>query len=329
MRKFKRIVFTAALLGAAAAPVAAEETLMLTLPAEPAAASCRAVGSTGSQQIRVQRTFLDDFDKLDLSSNRWTPYYDGGYDAKNRRWQGYDWVVKRTQPAMKEQQIYVDPNYKGATGSALRLNPFKVENGILTITADQIPEHLFKALPGFQYTSGVLTTRRSFTQMYGYFEMRGKVPAGPHLLPAFWMLADDRTWPQELDVMEAPTHLPNAIATTVHWSEIKGQYKGDGCKTIVPGYDKEFHYYGALWTPERVVYYIDRKPVAQIITPASFVKPMYMIVNLAVGGTWVGAATPETPMPAKFEVDNISAYTMGDPTNCNVAADGVKSCQGK
>lgn len=308
----------------------AQETLALALPVEPATASCRPVSDSGSQQMTLQRTFVDDFDKLDLASNRWTTYYDGGYDAFNRRWLGSDWVVKRTQPAMREQQIYVDPNYKGASRTALRLNPFKVEDGILSITAERIPENLVDALPGFQFTSGLLTTRRSFTQLYGYFEMRGKVPAGPHLLPAFWMLADDRTWSQELDVMEAPTHLPNAIASTVHWSDTKGgPYKGDGCKTIVNGYDKDFHYYGALWMPERIVYYIDRKPVAQIIPPASFVKPMYMIVNLAVGGTWVGAATADTPMPAKFEVDNISAYTMGDPTACTMSANGVKSCQGK
>lgn len=317
-------------LSLASAVAWAQESLSLPLPAQAAGAECTVVKGEGSESVTLSRTFSDDFDSLDLSSRKWTPYYDGGYDERTKRWQGYDWVVKRTAPGLREQQIYVDPDYRGKASRPLRLNPFRTENGILTITAERITEEQSDNLPGFQYTSGLLTTRQSFTQMFGYFEMRGRMPTGPHLVPAFWMLAEDRFWPSELDIMEAPSVKKDIIQSTLHWEQVVGQKKTTACTTVVKNYDKDFHYYGALWTPERIVYYIDRKPVGQVLTPSNFVKPMYMLVNLAVGGTWVGMATPGNPdMPVKMDVDSISAYTMGDPSACVVASNGVKTCQGK
>jgi len=306
----------------------AQQSITLPLPAARAGADCQPATGDGGEQVTLRRTFFDDFRALDLSGQRWTPHYDGGYDDNKKRWQGYDWVVKRTAPAAREQQIYVDPDYRGSGRQALRLNPFKTGQGGLVITAERIGEDQAGNLPGFQFTSGLLTTRQSFTQLYGYFEMRGKVPAGKHLLPAFWLLADDRHWPQELDVMEAPGHVPGMIQTTLHWEE-GGKSRQSACRNPLGGFDQASHRYGALWTPERVIYYIDRKPVAQVATPASFTKPMYMILNLAVGGNWVGMATADTPMPARFEVNNVAAYTMGDPAACTTAVNGVKTCQGK
>ncbi|MBO9535879.1 glycoside hydrolase family 16 protein [Herbaspirillum sp.] len=311
-----------------AAPGQAQQAISLPVPTQAAVPGCVPVSATGGATVSLRRTFFDDFAKLDLDSGRWTPHYDGGYDDANQRWLGYDWVVKRTAPAAHEQQIYVDQNYKGTAPIPLRLNPFRAGNG-LTITADRVPAELANALPGFLFTSGLLTTRKSFLQLYGYFEMRGKVPEGKNLLPAFWMLPWDKSWPPELDIMEAPGHVPDKIVSTVHWKEPGGQLKASGCRTALAGFGNEFHTYGALWTPERIVYYIDRKPVAQISTPPGFDRPMYMIVNLAVGGSWVGMATPDAPMPVKFDVKHIAAYTMGDPAACTTAANGVMTCQGQ
>lgn len=312
-------------------PSHAQESIALPLPAQAAAASCQPVTSTqGAAQVNLRRTFFDDFETFDLGSTKWTPHYDGGYDEATRKWNGYDWPVKRTAPAAHEQEIYVDPGYRGATSRPLGLNPFSLKDGVLTITADRISPELAPSLPGFTFTSGILTTRKSFLQKYGYFEMRGKVPGAKNLLPAFWLLPEDRKmWPPELDIMEAPGHVPDKIATTVHWRDSVGQINHSGCRNALPGFGGQFHQYGALWTPERMVFYIDRQPVAQVATPIGFDYPMYMLVNLAVGGDWVGFANNATPMPVTFEIDNISAYTMGDPAACTVASNGVRTCQGQ
>ncbi len=316
-------------LAMSAGVVQAQETISLPVPSQAAGPVCAPVSDAGANTIQLKRTFFEDFNSLDLTK-KWTPHYDGGYDLASKTWQGYDWVVKRTQPGAREQQIYVDPNYRGKASRPLGLNPFTVQNGILTITADRIADQNRDALAGFEFTSGLLTSRKSFTQKYGYFETRAKVPAGPNLVPAFWMLADDRTYPQELDVMEAPGHAPDKdkIVQTIHWEDANKQKKSSGCRTLLPSFEKDFHYYGALWTPERIVYYLDRKPVGQIQTPSSFVFPMYMMVNLAIGGAWVGDAGPDRPMPVKFDVDNISAYGMSSAPACTVLSNGVLQCQG-
>ncbi len=53
-----------------------------------------------------------------------------------------------------------------------------------------------------EYISGILTTQGRFSQKYGYFEIRAKIPVGVGVWPAFWMLADDGGWPPEVDIME-------------------------------------------------------------------------------------------------------------------------------
>jgi len=302
----------------------------IDVPTAAASATCTALPKgTPTTQLYIRRTFEEKFDALDLKTNRWTPHYDGGYDEVNKVWLGYDWITKRTQPGMHEQQLYVDPAYKGTTKTSLGLNPFIIEDGYLHILAQKTPEHLKKALSNFEYTSGVLTTRKSFIQRYGYFESRIKVPATQALLPAFWLLPFNKSWPPELDVMEAPTHQKDVIQSTVHWLDAAGKHAESGCKTIYPNFSADFHQYGALWTADKIVYYIDRVPVGQIKTPPGMNVPMYMQINLAVGGDWIGKATAATPIPAEMVVDNVVAYSVEGPNSCATLANGVLQCPAK
>jgi beta-glucanase (GH16 family) len=88
-----------------------------------------------------------------------------------------------------------------------------------------------------------------------------------------------------------------------------------GFDFIVPDAVTAFHDYGALWQPDRITYFIDRKPVADIKVPVSFVDPMYMIVNLAMGAKYfvgVGFVAADSPDVAAFEIDRISAFQI-DP----------------
>jgi beta-glucanase (GH16 family) len=76
-----------------------------------------------------------------------------------------------------------------------------------------------------------------------------------------------------------------------------------------------FHDYGVLWAPDRLVYFIDRKPVSDIKVPIGFDDPVYMIVNLAMGSKWfqgVGFVDAESPVTVEFQIDRISAYQI-DP----------------
>jgi beta-glucanase (GH16 family) len=80
-----------------------------------------------------------------------------------------------------------------------------------------------------------------------------------------------------------------------------------------PDPSTQFHEYGALWQRDRIVYFIDRKPVSDIKVPVGFDDPMYMIVNLAMGAKnfqGVGFVDGMSPNTVEFEIDRISAYQI-------------------
>jgi beta-glucanase (GH16 family) len=304
-----RTAFAAALLLVASICARAQNAngfLSLKVPIAPSQLKCAPVDATRPMRnVKLTRSFHDDFDKLDLSTGKWTPHYDGGYD----------WLVKRTQQGNKEQQIYVDPGYRGQAKHALGLNPFEVSSGILAIVGRRTPPELRQYLYNYEFISGALTTRASFSQIYGYFEMRARIPGGKALWPAFWLLPTDKfNWPPELDVLEVVGGQPDLMVMTTHWKEGGvGPRRASGCRIRLPSATTSFHQFGALWEKERITYYIDRKPVAEIATPPGFDVPMYLLINLAIGGNMVGPADETTPLPARYEIDWVSAYKLDLP----------------
>lgn len=310
-------------------------TINLAVPAAVPGAVCAPVrADAASTPLAVKRTFLEGFDSFDLKSRTMTPHYDAGYVPGTGQWNGYGAIATRYQAGMQEQQLYVDPGFMGKDASPLYLNPFNVAGGYMTIHADVTPAKNLAALSNFPFTSGVLTTRKSFSATYGYFEARIKVPYKPHGLPAFWMVPVARVWPPELDIMEAPSHkVGEIIQTTAHWPSATGGDLNSACELSRPGYSNDFHQYGALWTAERIVWYIDRVPVAQMLTPASMNQPMFMQLNLAIGGTWVGKVDLTSPaavaasVPSDMVIDNVVAYSVAGPAGCLAQASGEILCK--
>lgn len=293
--------------------------LSLTVASDPAGEQCRRIDpqKTLFATVSLHRTFHDDFDQHPLSNGKWTPHYAGGAAwPEARYWGGDGSDFRRKSTYNGEQQIYVDPRYAGRGSTPLGLDPFKVEGGVLSITAKRTPAVLRDVLFNNEYISGILTTQGSFAQKYGYFEIRSKIPAGAAVWPAFWMLADDGGWPPEIDVMEGRGQHPGTVVMTTHWRIFETQkIHTCGFDFLLPDAVTAFHDYGVLWQPDRITYFIDRKPVSDIKVPVSFVEPMYMIVNLAMGAKYfvgVGFVAADSPDQVAFEIDRISAYQI-DP----------------
>ncbi len=233
-------------------------------------------------------TFSDEFDvfrPLGTRGGVWrTTYGDGTH-------QGLD---RRSLPTNGELELYVDPSVYG-------LNPFSVRNGVLEIIAEPAPPELVPRLNNYRFTSGLITTQPSHSQTYGYFEIRAKLPRGKGLWPAFWLLPADQTWPPEIDVMESigdPTH----VYMTSH-------SRGIEAKSLEARIsDNEFHTFAVSWDRNELIYYIDGREAARERTPPDMHKPMFMLANLGVGGTWPGNPDATTHFPAIYAIDYIRAY---------------------
>lgn len=221
-------------------------------------------------------------------AGRWRPDY--GY-------QGRDGVGSYTLVSNGELQIYVSPYFRGGRGERLG-NPFRTEAGALSIIAARAND---PRLFGYGYTSGLITTRPSFAQTYGYFEMRARLPAGKGLWPAFWLLPADGGWPPEIDVMESVGD-PSKAYVTAHSKRAKAA--GVEVK-LTAG---RFHTFAVAWDAKQLIWYLDGRETARQATPADLDRPMFMLANLALGGGWAGAPDATTPFPAKFTIDHIRAY---------------------
>jgi VCBS repeat-containing protein len=226
-----------------------------------------------------------------------------------------------TEPFNNELQWYVDPNTAGGT----QPNPFSASNGVLDITAAPAVPRIANYFDAFNYSSGIITSYESHQQLYGYFEMRAELPAGVGLLPAFWLLPADGSH-AELDAMEVLGSDPTKLYTTVH-SYSTGSLVSTGAVTSVANTSTGFHTYGVDWEPNTITWYFDGQQVFQTATPADLNKPMYMIANVAVGGSWPGAPDASTPFPASMAIDYIRTFQQAYTVNANHAL-SVAAAQG-
>jgi beta-glucanase (GH16 family) len=202
----------------------------------------------------------------------------------------------RTLESNHELEYYSD----ASTG----FDPFTVDRGVLTITA--APGVNPAKLP---YNSGLLTTYKFFNQLYGYFEMKARLPAGRGLWPAFWLLPVDGSWPPEIDVMEQLGSDSTTIYVGTH-SAVGGDNVGTTTRVKVAATNSGFHTYGVDWQAGEITWYFDGAVIHRQPTPADMHMPMYLVINLAVGGekSWPGAPTAQTVFPAHMIVEYLRAY---------------------
>jgi beta-glucanase (GH16 family) len=178
------------------------------------------------------------------------------------------------------------------------------------------------------YTSARLKTQGLFSFQYGRIEFRAQVPEAQGFWPAAWLLGNNIAtvnWPAcgEMDVLERV----NAVATP-DWNE--GSIHGTGFTGGNIGTVYNFpsgqtaagwHTYGMIWSKGSVAYYVDdpTQPYATY-TPSSIAslsgtvwpydsgQSNYIILNLAIGGSWPGPPNSTTPFPSQMLVDYVRIY---------------------
>ena len=177
------------------------------------------------------------------------------------------------------------------------------------------------------YTSGRISTQHKYDFTYGLFEARLKVPQGKGYLPAFWLVTTDEDrygqWPEcgEIDIMEILGDRTKTNHGTIHYGLPHQQ--SQGTVTLDRGdFSEEFHDFALLWEPGRLRWYVDSRQFYETSQwrsagqdgqekpfPAPFDHDMYVILNLAVGGNWVGYPDETTDFEhTAFEVDYVRIY---------------------
>lgn len=188
-------------------------------------------------------------------------------------------------------------------------------DGHLVITARR------ESYAGSGFTSARLKTQGLFSQKYGRFEAKIKTPSGPGIWPAFWLLGDnirEVSWPQcgEIDIMEQRGQQPALTHGSVHGPGYSGANAITKPYALMQGrFDAEFHVYAIEWGADYIDFYVDNY-LYQRIQPGDlsgnwvFNQPFFIILNVAVGGNYVGYPTTATPFPQSMIVDYVRVYTQ-------------------
>jgi beta-glucanase (GH16 family) len=240
---------------------------------------------------RWERVFTEDFDGETLDGERWTTCY---------------WWNKEgcTNLANNELQWYSPANVQVADGY-LRLSARAEQaKGIEART--------------FPYTSGMVTTGRDYVELprnprfaiqYGFFEICAKIPVGRGLWPALWLLPADHDSRPEIDIMEVLGHQPTALEMNFHYRDKNDADRNVGHQVKTRDLSANWHVYGLLWSADTLVWYLDGIEQWRYRNRAIIPRePMYLLMNLAVGGNWPGNPDNGTVFPAEFLIDYVKVW---------------------
>lgn len=232
----------------------------------------------------------DEFDYTGLpDSTKWTYDTEGNADGWGNR----------------EAQYYTKAKKENAW----------VENGVLTITA------LKEQFGGKEYTSARLNSKANW--LHGRIEVNAKLPKGRGTWSAIWMMPKDWTyndgnWPNigEIDIMEHVGHNLGTIHASAHSKDYQWQKNTQQTSTIkIADVDEKFHSYMLEWTPELMKAYVDNQLYFEYKNEGlgkskwPYVKPFYLILNLAIGGAWgSGEGIDDSVFPQTMEIDYVRIY---------------------
>jgi len=241
-------------------------------------------------------TFADEFNSLSL------------WNGSSGTWATCPWYSSSNgNNATGELGWMLNSNYAPTSS----IQSWAVSNGILSMSAIQAPAPIQPYIDSFAYISPYLDTYNSFSQTYGYFEFRAITPKGQGFHYGVWLLDFPPQTPYtEVDVAEGVNNATTQLVTTV-WSGAN-QTGATSTSSTATTVDESlaFHIYSVLWTSTTITWYFDRVQVFQTATPAYLTLPMYLILDLAVGGSWPGPPDGTTPWPGIMQVDYVRAYSV-------------------
>ena len=189
-----------------------------------------------------------------------------------------------------------------------------VRNGVLGLTADRRP------VGDRGLSSAHISTEGRKRLTYGRWEIRAKLPSSQGMWPAIWLLPTDGSWPPEIDIIELVGKEPDRVHHSFHWGPLRdGLLPWDLGQTSTThtrrrDFSDTWHDFGLEWTPEAIIWFVDGKETHRFgRTPEERSRipntPMYLIMNLAVGGFWPGPPGEDTIWPSTMEIDRVRVWS--------------------
>lgn len=201
-----------------------------------------------------------------------------------------------------------------ATDWASTINSERQDYAPDDVSVSQGALHLMsrkRARGGREYTSGEVRSVGKFSQLYGRFEFRARLPKTQGTWSAEYLIAENDRWPPEIDVEEYLARMPNALHMTTHWADREGHHSSFHFERDDTDVDyTAWHIYAVEWEPGVVRWFIDGHLYATSdagAKPNISHVPMYLRINTAVGG-WGGDLDAGCVWPQLHDVDYVRVY---------------------
>jgi len=176
-----------------------------------------------------------------------------------------------------------------------------------------------------QYSSARLNTAGKFSFKYGKISAKIKLPYSEGIWPAFWLLGanidengGDTPWPScgEIDILELyGSNDDAAIEVNAHFANSLGKHDQMHAKAykLKEGiFADDFHIFELEWTPHKLIWYVDGNEVTSFDISSEkyteFHKEFFLLLNIAVGGTFAGRPDESSVFPQYMYVDWIRVY---------------------
>lgn len=241
-------------------------------------------------------------------------------------------------PARWDYEVGFVRNHELQYYTQARPENARLENGTLVIEgrrepfpnprynpAEKDPNRWQVSRAQADYTAASVITLGKEAWLYGRIEVRARLPQGRGVWPAIWMLGQNRTqvgWPAcgEIDIMEFVGHTPTKVHSTVHYRGADGKHKSNGSALTVSRPFDDFHVYAVEWSAEAMDFFFDQQRVHHFPLDQAgqgdenpFRKPHYLLLNLALGGSW-GKEMDDRVLPQTFVIDYVRVYRQTSAT---------------
>lgn len=245
--------------------------------------------------------FEDRFEDAELDTSRWLPAHLPQWSSSSQAAARYELAEGRLHLLVEADQPPWCPDLDGPTRvSSLQTGVYAGPVG------SGVGQHRFHPDAVVREAQ---RPRRLFTPMYGVFELRARAIDDPRCMVALWMIGyEDRPERSaEICVCEifGRNVRPDGAGVGMGVHPFGDPAITDDFATVdLPIDVRELHEYAVQWTPERVVFFVDRRPVRTVAQSPRY--PMQFMLGIYEFGE--REAATDVTYPKRFEVDAFRAH---------------------